>query len=130
MTANISQAKRYRDMVRSDLELFRHPIPHSSNPDIAFCSYLETLYDEAKGRLLRLLEQKASNSTIRDERFCLFVYGAGLFTFGRLDVAEDILAGIPFMGQGGIRRLAWVLNVLLPMPKRLTWICLINPNFI
>ncbi len=35
-----------------------------------------------------------------------------------MDVAEDILTGIPG-GKGKIRRLTWVMNVLLPLPEKL-----------
>lgn len=127
MAPNISQAKRYREIVRSDLKLLRYPIPPNFDSDIALRTFLENLYNEAKERLSSLLNEGTPESTIRIEKSVLFIIAAGLFTFRRLDVAEDILTGIPG-GRGSIRQLAWVLNVLLPMPKDMD--ALTNPDVV
>ena len=50
MSANISQAKRYREMVR--FEFKRCPPPPDSNPEKAFRIHLETLYQEEKNYYL------------------------------------------------------------------------------
>ena len=116
MSANISQAKRYREMVR--FEFKRCPPPPDSNPDKAFHIHLEALYKKDKKVLLKLVDENASESEIRNQKVGLFILSVGLFTYGRLDVAEDILTGIPG-GRGSIRRLTWVMNVLLPLPEKL-----------
>ncbi|WP_254563967.1 hypothetical protein [Oscillatoria sp. HE19RPO] len=117
MTKEPSQARRYREMIRADLKLLLRQIPadaYGSDADLR--SLLENLYNENKNQLTQLLKEKAPESVITTQKAGLFVLSCGLFTFGRLDVAEDILTGIPG-GKGSIRRLAWVINVLLPIPK-------------
>lgn len=116
MSANISQARRYREMVR--FEFKRCPPPPDSNPDKAFRIHLEALYEQEKKQLLSLVDENASESEIRNRKAGLFLISVGLFTYGRLDVAEDILTGIPG-GKGQIRRLTWVMSVLLPLPEKL-----------
>ena len=116
MSANISQARRYREMVR--FEFKRCPPATDSNPDEAFRIHLETLYKEEKKLLSLLVDENASEAEIRNREVGLFLIGVGLFTYGRLDVAGDILTGIP-EGRGQINRLTWVLNVLLPLPDKL-----------
>ena len=113
-----SQANRYRAMVRSEIRYVGGQAVSCStlDSDMALCTILKNLYNESKERLSQLQDKNASESIIKSEKVSLFVLSAGLFTFGRLDVAEDILIGIPD-GRGSIRQLAWVLNVLLPMPK-------------
>ncbi|MEO1765197.1 MAG: hypothetical protein AAFR83_25365 [Cyanobacteria bacterium J06629_18] len=93
MSANISQAKRYREMVR--FELKRCPPPPDSNPDKALYIHLQVLYQEHKSILLKLIDENVSESEIKLQKVGLFLLSVGLFTYGRLDVAEDILTGIP-----------------------------------
>ncbi|MEM7715885.1 MAG: hypothetical protein AAF349_20310 [Cyanobacteria bacterium P01_A01_bin.68] len=116
MSSDVSQAKRYREMVRTTL--WRYTSPPNSNPDTALRIHLESLYEEGKNKISCLVNENASDSIIRREKVGLFVISVGLFTFGQLDVAEDILSGIPG-GKGSIRRFTWVLKVLLPLPKEL-----------
>ena len=52
MSENISQARRYREMVR--FEFKRCPPPYDSNPDIAFRIHLEALYEQEKKEILSL----------------------------------------------------------------------------
>ncbi len=118
MIIDTTQAARYREMVRSQIKFVGGQAVSRStlNSDIALHTILENLYNESKEKLSQLQNQNASKPTIKSVKVSLFVFSAGLFTFGKLDVAEDILTGIP-SGRGSIRQLAWVLNVLLPMPK-------------
>jgi len=51
MSVNISQARRYREMVR--FEFKRCPPPPDSNPDKAFRIHLEALYEKEQKELLR-----------------------------------------------------------------------------
>jgi len=113
MTTNITQVERYRKIVRSEIRYVGgRAVNHSTlDSNIALRTILENLYNESKERLSQLHNKNASESIIKSEKAGLFVLGAGLFTFGRLDVAEDILTGIPG-GRGSIRQLAWVLNIL------------------
>ena len=62
MSANISQARRYREMVRFEFQ--RCPPPPDSNPDKAFRIHLETLYEKDKSILLQLADENASDSEI------------------------------------------------------------------
>jgi hypothetical protein len=113
-----SQAKRYREIVRAEFKLSRMQIPLNLDSDTALFSFLENLYNATKERLSSLINESASDLIIQAEKAALFVFSVGIFTFGRLNVVEDILAGIPG-GKGSIRNLALVLNVLLPIPKGL-----------
>jgi hypothetical protein len=52
--------------------------------------------------------------SIRSERF---IFAAGLFAYGQLDVADDLLDDMP--ASGSIRKLALALKALLPLPNPL-----------
>ena len=95
----MSAAGKYRQSIRSleSLKQFQF-----SSDDRDFYEYLEFQYKQAK--------QAKSNGD-------LFLIGVGLFAFGRLDVAEDILDNIPAKNCP-ISVLAGVLR-LLPLPRNL-----------
>jgi len=71
---------------------------------------LEQAFREAKAEIERGDSQHA-----RDR---LFLFAVGLFTFGHVEVAEDIVLNIP-RGTARVRRLSLVLMVLLPLPSNL-----------
>ena len=109
-------AKLYRDLARAVCVLYHDP--PDSDPDAAFYSYLEHNYSAAKADLARLLAQGAPADEVRSARIWLFVSAAGLLTYGRLDVAEDIVRGIP-EGRANMRRLAGSIKALMPLPTEL-----------
>ncbi len=78
MSANISQARRYREMVR--FEFKRCPPPPNSNSDKAFRIHLENLYQQEKSRISCLVHENASESEIRNQKVGLFLISVGLFT--------------------------------------------------
>jgi hypothetical protein len=90
----------YRDAVR-DL-LFRHVQAPGKTADQDLYDTLQRIYEECCG--------------VPHDRAGRFVAAAALFTFGRLDVAEDILDNIP-EGRGSVRRLAWALQALMSVPE-------------
>ncbi len=92
----MSKARKFREDIRSCTGVRDLYFPSED----AFYEHLELKYKEAK--------QKNLNGD-------LFLIGVGLFTFGRLDVAEDILNNIPG-GRGSVNHLAGVLK-LLPLPR-------------
>jgi hypothetical protein len=118
MTTDLSPAKLYRREVRSVLELFRNKLPAPSDSEIELEKFLENMYKQLKKQLLQLVIENAPESVIKGEKMGVFILASGLFAFGHLDVAQDILDGIP-SGRANIRRLALVLKALLPMPKNI-----------
>jgi hypothetical protein len=125
MVESSSPARIYRKAVRSFLESVRHKLPPSSDAEIELEAYLDALYTQLKEQLTQLVVDNTSEAIIQGEKVGIFIIASGLFAFGHLDVAHDILSGIP-SGQADLRRLAWVLKALLPMPKY--YDPLINPS--
>ncbi|MEO0933656.1 MAG: hypothetical protein AAFY21_07825 [Cyanobacteria bacterium J06641_2] len=119
MSENTSHARRIREMLRCE---FRNR--DNLQTDAAFYHELQNLYQEYKREILAKTNEGVPDSDIKGFRNGLFVLSVGLFCFGRLDVAEDILDNIPG-GRGNINRFAYVLNRLLPAPSDLN--CVNNP---
>src|SRR5262245_41275494 len=71
--------------------------------DNEFHEYLLTNYHQSK---------KANVSSE------VFVLAAGLLTYGHIEVVDDILNNIP-AGKGHVRRLAWTVSTLLPVPDEM-----------
>jgi hypothetical protein len=106
----------YRDIVR---ELCINSNTQNSNldSDTEFYHYLERCYNADKKALDDAGIKKGSPKSVSGITNGLFVFAVGLFTFGRLDVAEDIVHRAP--KTGALRRLELVLDVLLPLPNNL-----------
>ncbi|BAY22448.1 hypothetical protein NIES2100_22110 [Calothrix sp. NIES-2100] len=117
MSERISTARHFRKSIFSEFR--RYQTSPDAEPDTAFCQYLESEYEKAKSRLSNLINQGASASDLKAEKNGLFIISIGLFTFGRLDVAEDIVDNIPG-GRGRVNHLAGVVNRLLPLPPGLS----------
>jgi hypothetical protein len=113
MAENTSPARHFRKSILS--EFHQYLASSNSGLDTAFHKYLESEYKKVKIRLLNLFNQAASESALKSEKNGLFLISVGLFTFGRLDVAEDILDNIPGK-RVPASHLAGVLNRLLPLP--------------
>jgi hypothetical protein len=94
-------------------------------PDAAFREFLEAGFAEEKARLQKLLSQRlAAAEDLYVSRTGVFVTAAGLVAHGRADVIDDVLdSALELYGEGrsrpDIRRLAWVLKALLPLPDGL-----------
>lgn len=105
----------YRNAVRQIIT--QYSTPADADPDIDFRKYLESNYIEVKKRFTHFEEYGLSKSDLKVVRVELFVLATGLLTFGRLDVAEDILDCIP--SSGSVRRLTLALKAMLPLPEDL-----------
>ncbi len=114
----ISDARRIQESIRSE---FRNSAELVTDAD--FYTELQYWYEDSKRDLK--INEEASESRIKATRNGLFVISVGLFCFGRLDVAEDILDNIPG-GRGSVNHFAGVLHRLLPLPPGFN--CLKNPN--
>lgn len=100
----------YRSAARQ--AFFGYHAPSGVDPDDYFRYFLEERYREAK------TEPALPKVDMTSTRLDLFVIAAGLLTYGRLDVFEDILDNIP-PDRVKIRRLAYSLKILLPLPDAL-----------
>lgn len=90
--------------------------PADGDRDEAFLSYLRSGYEEAKAQCGSVVgkDDDPKQTSIHIGRFIL---AAGLFAYGQLDVADDLLDYMP--PSGGIRKLALALKALLPLPDQL-----------
>jgi hypothetical protein len=87
----------YRDAVRQ--LLWRYQPVTAEDPDEGLRRHLESL-------------------TSQSDPFTRFVVAAGLLSYGRIDLAEDLLDCLP-EGRGSVRELARALVGLLPAPPHL-----------
>jgi hypothetical protein len=104
----------YRTSVR---QVCRQYVPPADgDQDEAFFSYLCSGYEEAKARSESVVVKDGDHKqeAIYIERF---IFAAGLFAYGKLDVADDLLDYLPT--SGGIQKLALALEALLPLPEKL-----------
>jgi hypothetical protein len=106
----------YRDWVRQTL--FRYRAAPGQDPDQQLRTHLETGYAEAKSALAKMRAEDAPASHIQGQEIAVFVFAAGLFTYGKVDVAEEIVDYIP--PAANIRKLARVLDALLPLPENIS----------
>lgn len=102
----------YREMVKQTL--FRYVSPPGVDPEVALRLHLEKLYAEESAALNAAIAASAPQEQIMARRNGVFVLAAGLFAFGRIDVAEDLVEHLP--PSGNVRRLAMALKALLPIP--------------
>ena len=98
----------YRKAVR---DLFREFRSHPAASDERFRRYLQSTYEDYKARL-HSSDPKSDPETLRDG---LFILAAGLFAYGNLEVADDLLDYVP--PSGSIRNLALALPALLPLSQ-------------
>ena len=99
----------YRKTVRDLIHQFRA----SGDTEETFRRYLQTTYAECAARL-RSADPKSEEAAIA-ERNGVFLLASGLFAYGHIEVAEDLLDYLP--SSGGIRHLALALQALLPLPQ-------------
>ncbi|MGB3760951.1 MAG: hypothetical protein WBA07_32030 [Rivularia sp. (in: cyanobacteria)] len=109
MTDQISDAKRFREL----------PYKFSGTDDDLYKIY-ESEYEKENSRLLQLIAEKESEHlrTSYSYNLFLFIMAVGLFTFGRLDVYQDILDNIPHRLVRW-KGLSYVITRLLPTPAHL-----------
>jgi hypothetical protein len=121
--APVRPGKLYRDAVRDVCTNFR-PKP-GQDPDASFREFLEASLAEERATLQKLLSQRlAAAEDLYISRTGIFVAAAGLVAHGRADVINDVLeSALELYGEGrsrpDIRKLAWVLKALLPLPEGL-----------
>lgn len=118
MIDNLSPARRFRSAIRPRTVPKINETSTDSEADIALRELLEAEYEKEKSRLLQLFTERASEHAVKGETIFLFMISVGLFTFGRLDVAQDILDNIPHTNVR-LKGLAYVITRLLPTPDNL-----------
>src|SRR4051812_15547700 len=94
--------KLYRAMVAQSL--FRYAPPLGIDPEVALRVHLAKSYTDTSAALVEAIAGNAPPQQIRALRNGLFVFAAGLFAFGRSDVAENLIEHLP--PSGSVRRLA------------------------
>lgn len=114
MTVDITQlpSQLYRTAVLQICT--QYSTPQGVDLDNHFLKYLESSYKEEKERL-KQLPQNVPESELAGSRYGLFVLATGLFAYGHIEVAEDILNGIP--PSGAVKQLALALKAMLPLPN-------------
>lgn len=108
-------SRLYRTAVQQTLTQYRPT--GGVEPDEDFLDYLRSGYAAETARLESLTAADPTAGESLAIKNGLFVFAAGLLAFGRIDVAEDLLDYLP--SSGGIRKLALVLQALLPLPDDL-----------
>lgn len=108
-------ARFYRDATRQVCLRYQSLVGSGSQNDAHFLSYLEQRYQEEKDHLARLKQEGLPKPQEPIARLGLLILAVGLFTYGRLEVVEDILDSIP-PSELRVGRLAWCLNGMLPLP--------------
>jgi len=108
-------ARFYREATRHVCLRYRSMVETSVDDDSRFLEYLEQRYQEEKEHLACLLQDGMPKEQEPLARLGLLILAVGLFTYGHLDVVEDILDSVPpqYLRVG---RLAWSLNGMLPLP--------------
>ncbi|MEL7244303.1 MAG: hypothetical protein AAGM40_18505 [Cyanobacteria bacterium J06573_2] len=107
MTDKISTATDFREL----------PYKFSGTDDDLYQIY-ESEYEKQKNRILQAITEGKSEDVIASHNLFLFIMAAGLFTFGRLDVYQDILDNIPHRLVRW-KGLSYVITRLLPTPTYL-----------
>jgi hypothetical protein len=95
----------YRDAVRQLCINYTPAV--DKDPEEDFYLYLDSLYQQYHATF------DAESET---DRNALFFLAAGLLSFGKIDVAEDLIDYLP-PGRAGIRQLALALVALFPVPE-------------
>lgn len=120
MSTEPTPAQKYREWVHSDALFYEDPLGPTSDEQLAFRTALEEVYTTAKDELHAALVEKDTEAKIlHGHQIALLILAVGLLTYGRLDVVDDILNGIP-VAPRNIRMLAGSLKALLPMPENLS----------
>lgn len=107
MTDKISDARRFREL----------PLKFSGTDNDLYKIY-DFEYEKEKSRLLQLITKKEPEHLGASYNLCLFIMAVGLFSFGRLDVYQDILDNIPHRLVRW-KGLSYVITTLVPIPAYL-----------
>ncbi len=94
-----------------------YEMPKTTEVEKKFREELELDYQKIKNKIQNFYQ--ASFNVVKPEKSIrndLFIASVGLFAYGQLNVAEDILDNIP-EGKSSLNHLAGVLNELLPLPR-------------
>lgn len=108
-------ARFYRDATRQVCVRYQPPLNSGTQDDAHFLSYLEQRYQEEKEHIARLKHDGLPKQEEPLACLGLLMLAVGLFTYGRLDVVDDILNSIP-PPKLRVGRLAWCLHGMLPLP--------------
>lgn len=102
---------QYRQMVRALIRDYTQDA--SVEPDENFKLYLQTNHAQYSADLMSMERNGETGNRVQAIRNGLFVLASGLFVYGELDKADDMLAYLP--SSGGVRQLALALPALLPL---------------
>ncbi len=81
MTDKISDARRYREIIRpTDSSKASQDFPNLKN-DINLYNFLKSEYEREKSKLLQLINEGESENIIRSKRFFIFILCVGLFVY-------------------------------------------------
>src|SRR5205085_10363440 len=83
----------YRDKVRHACAMFEHT--RSLATDSELFAYVSLHHRQAKDRIARHAQTGTTDGELDDQRLGLFVFAAGLVSYGNLLAAEDLLDSIP-----------------------------------
>lgn len=111
-------ARFYREAVKQVCLRYHSLVSTEAQSDSNFLHYLEQRYLEEKQHIDRLIREGMPVQQIPLARLGLLILSAGLFTYGRLEAAMDILDSVPPVALQ-VGRLAWCLNGMLPLPATL-----------
>lgn len=111
MTDDQKPCKHYRQMVRGFSRDYTQDA--SSEPDENFKLYLQTKHAQYSADLMSIKRNGEISNSVEAIQNGLFVLASGLFAYGELDKADDMLAYLP--SSGGVRQLALALPALLPL---------------
>lgn len=107
MTDKMSGARGFREL----------PLKFSGTDDDLYKRY-ESEYEKQKSRVLQAITEGKSEDIIASYNLFLFIMAVGLFSFGRLDVYQDILDNIPHTLVRW-KGFSYVITRLLPTPPDL-----------
>jgi len=107
MTDKISAARGFREL----------PYKFSGTDDDLYKIY-DSEYKKEKSRILQAITEGKSEDVIASHNLFLFIMAVGLFSFGRLDVYQDILDNIPHTLVRW-KGFSYVITRLLPTPADL-----------
>lgn len=111
-TPEESLAHLYRRSVRESIRQYQSQ--PGVDPDQHFRDYLTATYAAYRRHLSTPQALARSGMPVHAVKVGLFILSVGLFAYGEVDKAADVVEYLP--AEGGIRKLALALPALLPLP--------------
>lgn len=111
MTDDQKPCTHYRQMVRAVSRNYTEDA--SAEPNGNFKLYLQSKHAQYSADLMSMERNGEIGNRVEAIQNGLYILASGLFAYGELDKADDMLAYLP--SSGGIRQLALALPALLPL---------------